>query len=223
MATGVDLKTILAQACALMQEALELSNKLVMEVEAEHYWTTYSLDSLSQLKSITHNLAKRLETTEPLWGDPKALFAAEEGQKLWRSAVGLLRALPPVRAKYTEQLSRRRRQRIMRQEIEEVVELDPAVLKEEETRFLNDQAELRKSIEALSIMLDKLPDGLAPVEEPKAAEPEAKEPSAAADRPTADDVQPPADGDEAVPEAAAQSAEEPAEIPDAAPDDFSPV
>ena len=97
MATGVDLKTILAQACALMQEALELSNKLVMEVEAEHYWTTYSLDSLSQLKSITHNLAKRLETTEPLWGDPKALFAAEEGQKLWRSAVGLLRALPPVR------------------------------------------------------------------------------------------------------------------------------
>lgn len=223
MATGVDLKTILAQACALMQEILELGNKLVIEVEAEHYWTTYSLDSLAQLKSITHNMAKRLEATEPQWGEPKALFAAEEGQKLWRSAVGLLRALPPVRAKYAEQLSRRRRQRIMGQEMEEVEELDPAVLKEEETRFLKDQDELRKSIEALSIMLDNLPDGLAPVEEPKAAEPEAKEAGTAAEQPAADDEQPPAESPEAAPQAEVQSTAEPAEVPDAAPDDFSPV
>ncbi len=223
MAQGVDLKTILAQACALMQELLELSNKLLMEVEAEHYWMTYSLDSLTQLKSITHNVAKRLEATEPQWGDPKALFAAEEGQKLWRTAVGLLRALPPVRAKYTEQLSRRRRQRIMGQEIEEVEELDPAVLKEEETRFLKDQDELRRSIEALSIMLDKLPDDLAPVEEPKPEKAEEQQPAAAADQPAAEDAQPPDDSEAAATEAAAQSAEEPAELPDAAADDFTPV
>jgi hypothetical protein len=223
MAAGVDLKTILAQACALMQEILELSKKLVLEVRAEHYWTTYSLDSLEQLKSITHNLAKRLETTESQWGEPKALFGGEEGQKLWRSAVGLLRALPPVRAKYTEQLSRRRRQRIMGQEIEEVEELDPEVLQEEEKKFRQDQDELRKSIEAMTIMLEKLPDGLAPVEEPKAPEPEKQEPAEAADQPAAADQQPPADSDEGAPEAAAQPAEASDELSEATPDDFSPV
>lgn len=226
MAAGVDLKMILAQDCALMQEILELSNRLVMEVEAEHYWTTYSLDSLGQLKGITRNMAARLKLTEPQWGEPKALFASEDGQKLWRTAVGLLRALPPVRAKFNEQISRRRRQRIMGQEIEEVEELDPEVLQEEETRLKQYYDELGKSIEALNIMLEKLPDNLAPEEAPKAEEP-AKKPAATGDQPSPDDEQPDAGDGEVEPDAEAQPAEgpaeEPTELPDASPDDFTPV
>ncbi|MBN2081890.1 hypothetical protein JW859_06730 [bacterium] len=155
-----DLYKVLAQGNSLMDEVLDLSHKLVVDVKAEHYWTVYSLETLAQLKNITRNLARMLEDTKDAWGKPAEFLLTPDGIKLWRTAVGLQRALPKVRAKYIEQLARRRRQRIMGQDIEDVEELDPEVLAEEEKKYRHDLAELRKAIEALRILMERLPDGM---------------------------------------------------------------
>ena len=57
-----DLYKVLEQGCSLMDEILDLSHKLVIDVKAEHYWTVYSLETIAQLKNITRNLARMLET-----------------------------------------------------------------------------------------------------------------------------------------------------------------
>jgi len=155
-----DLYKVLEQGCSLMDEILDLSHKLVIDVKAEHYWTVYSLETIAQLKNITRNLARMLEDTKDGWSKPAEFLLTLDGIKLWRTAVGLQRALPKVRAKYIEQLSRRRRQRIMGQDIEDVEELDPEVLAEEEKQYRHDLAELRKTIEALKILMERLPDGM---------------------------------------------------------------
>lgn len=164
-AAQLDLARLLEQSLTLVDEILELSRKLVLEVKAEHYWTRYSLDAMSQLRNISRNLAKMLDRTEDNWDQGEKLFATEDGMKLWRTAAGLLRALPKVRSKYVEQLARRRRQRIMGQELEEVEELDPKKLAEEEEQFRRDQGELRTAREALLIMMERLPEGLSPTAE----------------------------------------------------------
>lgn len=161
----IDLAQLLEQDLSLINEILELSSKLVLEVKAEHYWTTFSLETQSQLKNIIRNLAKLLEVTEPDWGKGEKLFEEDNAMKLWRSAAGLLRALPKVRTRYVEQLARRRRQRIMGHEMEDLDELDPEVLADEEKKFRQDQGELRKAVDALRILAERIPEGLAPTKE----------------------------------------------------------
>jgi hypothetical protein len=167
----VDLKTLVTQSRSLINDILDTSHKLVVEVEAAHYWTTYSLDIYSQLSNITANLLRLLELTQPRWEDGEEALTSPEGQKLWRTAVGLWRALPPVRNKFAEQLSRRRRQRIMGQEIEEVEELDPEAVEEEQARFRGHRGDLQAAMDRLGLVLELLPDGLAPPAEPAEQEP----------------------------------------------------
>jgi len=220
-AAQLDLARLMEQCLALIDEILDLSSKLVLEVKAEHYWTTFSLETQSQLKNITRNLAKMLDLTKPNWSKGEELFATEEGMKLWRTASGLLRALPKVRSRYVEQLARRRRQRIMGQELEDLEELDPEVLAREEEQFRTDQGELRRATEALQIMMEGLPEELAPNEDQLAEALGRRKPAAPSkdqqpeSEPAAEQAQA-GNGDQASPAAA--------EAPPAAePDDFSPV
>jgi hypothetical protein len=214
----IDLAQLLEQNLSLINEILELSSKLVLEVKAEHYWTTFSLETQSQLMNIARNLAKLLDLTEPNWGKGQQLFVNEEAMKLWRTAAGLLRALPKVRTRYVEQLARRRRQRIMGHEMEDIEELDPEVLAEEEKRFRQYQGELRKAVEALKILIERIPEGLAPTPEQIELARSGK-PIAAA--PATDEKPAEAVGAEA------QPGQPPAPAPDkpsvAEPDDMSPV
>jgi len=210
------------QCLSLIDEILDLSSKLVLEVKAEHYWTTFSLETQSQLKNITRNLAKMLDMTRPNWGKGEELFGTAEGMKLWRTVSGLLRALPKVRSRYVEQLARRRRQRIMGQELEDIEELDPEVLAREEEQFRTNQGELRRATEALMIMMEGLPEDLAPSEDQVAEAMGRRKPSAAPSK----DQQP--ESEPASEQAVAQSADQdsPAEgeaPPASEPDDFSPV
>jgi hypothetical protein len=216
----VDLKTLIEQSRSLVSDILDTSHKLVIEVEAAHYWTTYSLDVYAQLSNITANLLKLLELTQPHWGEGEQALASPEGEKLWKTAVGLWRALPPVRNKLTEQLSRRRRQRIMGQEIEEAEELDPETVQEELARFHSSRKELRATLDKLTMVIDLLPEGLAPLpaqeeEAPAAADtqqkPAAEGPSAEASETATAPADPSAESTEEEPPPAAdeQAAEPP--------------
>lgn len=201
-AAQLDLAQLMEQCFSLIDEILDLSRKLVLEVKAEHYWTTFSLDTQSQLMNISRNLAKMLNLTRENWDKGEQMFETEEGMKLWRTAAGLLRALPKVRSRYVEQLARRRRQRIMGQELEDIEELDPETLAKEEEQFRRDQGELRKLREALVIMIERLPEGLTPSQEQLDA---VKGSRLTASTPPSKDQKPPAEQAEEASQAAASN------------------
>lgn len=158
----IDLKMIVQQNRSLVREVLELGNTLIFEVKAEHRWTIHALEVFGQLNRIMGNLVKLLEVTETKWDQSADLFACDEGRKLWTTAVALWRALPPIRAKYIEVLARRRRQRIMGSEIEEIEELDPETVAGQLQQVKDLHEQLAAIIQELQVWLDKLPDGLAP-------------------------------------------------------------
>lgn len=108
------------------------------------------------------NLTKLLEKTEPNWGLGQKLFESEEGMKLWKTSVALWRAVPPIRAKYTEMLARRRRQRIMGTEIVEVEELDAEVIEQELETLNKYNDDLLENLKEVKAWAGKLPEGLAP-------------------------------------------------------------
>jgi len=170
---GVDLKSVLEQDRLLIDELLAVSHKLVIEVKAAYYWTKFSLETYNQLQNIGNNLEHLLKVCRPHFAAGSKLFQQEEGLKLWKTAFGLLRALPTIRNKFTEQLARRRRQRIMGEEFEESAEVDPELIQSEFKRFEEEHAALSRQYAALASLIEQIPAGLVPPEEPTAAEAEA--------------------------------------------------
>lgn len=158
----VDLKMIVQQDRSLVLEVLELGNTLVFDVKAEHRWTTHALETYGQLSRIFDNLVKLMGLTEGDWDKGAELFTSAAGNKLWTTAVALWRALPPIRAKYTEILARRRRQRIMGAEIEEVEGINPDEVKLQHERLAALSNSLRDTLKDLQQWIDKLPAGLVP-------------------------------------------------------------
>ena len=159
----IDIRSLLEQDRALVMEILEASRKLVLEVEAARYWTTHSLETFGTLRNIGTNLHRLLDICAPHWSQGKLIFNRAEGLKLWNTSYGMWRALPPVRNKLTEQLARRRRERIMGQKVEEVEEHDPAEVKEELAKFKATLEELHRLYADLLPKIEVLPAGLAPV------------------------------------------------------------
>jgi hypothetical protein len=161
-----DLKAAVAQANSLIADILETSKTLILDVKASHYWTTYCLNSFAQVRNIIENLGKLIEITRPQWEKSASdLFDEPKGIKLWMTATGLLRALPPVRAKLTEQLSLRRRQRIMGQTIEESEEVSQEMIEEDLAVFRTEHASLRDALVSLDRAVESVPDALAPTPE----------------------------------------------------------
>ena len=152
-------------------EILETSRKLVLEVEAARYWTTHSLEIFNQLRNIGTNLHRLLDVCAPHWSQGKLIFNRAEGMKLWNTSYGMWRALPPIRNKLTEQLARRRRERIMGQKVEEVEEHDSAEIKEELAKYKSNLEEIHRLYADLLPKMEALPTGLAPVLEPGATAP----------------------------------------------------
>jgi hypothetical protein len=190
------LRALLEQSCQMVEELASDSVKLVVEVQAIHYWTTHSLETLRQLKSIGGNLRSLLTSVDALLATPEKLHTDHAGQKLIRTVYGLWRALPGLAGKFTEQLSRRRRQRIMGIEPEDAGEIPTAQIEQE-------HAELRKLIEQvnglyaeLHILAGKIPvevtvefetEGGQPGETPAAPSPVQAEPQPVAQQPSTPD------------------------------------
>src|SRR5687767_3777735 len=122
---GVDLRGLLEQDRGAVLDFLELARKLVLEVRASHYWSEHSVEYFKQLEHIGENMTKMLEALEPHWEEGKRIFNRPEAAKLWKTAIALVSALGPVRVKYIEMLDRRRRQRIMGQDYDELPEVTP--------------------------------------------------------------------------------------------------
>lgn len=161
-----DLKVAVAQANSLIADILETSNTLILDVKASHYWTTYCLSTFTQVRNIIENLYKLIEIARPQWEESTSgLFDEPKGIKLWMTATSLLRALPPVRAKLTEQLSLRRRQRIMGQSFEESEEVSQEMIEEDLVAFHTEHASLQDALLRLDHAVDSVPDALAPTPE----------------------------------------------------------
>jgi hypothetical protein len=159
----IDIRSLLEQDRQLVLETLELSRKLVLELEAAHYWTAHSIEVFGSVRNIGLNLARLLELTEEHWPEGKLVFNVPEGMKLWNTALGLWQALPPVRNRFVEQLSRRRRERIMGRAIEEPEELDPQQLQADSERYQARLDEVTALYERLGAAIGKVPAGLVPV------------------------------------------------------------
>jgi hypothetical protein len=159
MATKHQLRALLEQSCQMAEELTSDALKLVADVQAIHYWMTYSLETFRQLNNIGCNLRKLLHDTEEQLGSLDALLADPAGAKLARTIYGLWRALPGLSGKYTEQLSRRRRQRIMGIEPEDVGQVPPEQIDAE----LAELNKLREQVSGLYAEL-KLLAGRIPAE-----------------------------------------------------------
>lgn len=167
---GIDLKSLLEQDRQLALDVLETSSKLVLELQASHYWTTQSLEVFASLRNIGANVAHLLQAAQPFWGEGQAIFIRPEGLKLWNTALGLWQALPPVRNKISEQLARRRRERIMGQSIVEPADLDPAQVQADNDRYQAMLTELTAFYTQLQAAVDAVPGGLIPLELAPAAD-----------------------------------------------------
>ncbi len=159
---GIDLKNLLEQDRQLALDVLETSRKLVLELQAAHYWTTQSLDVFGSLRNIGANLKRLLEALTPHLGSGEAIFQRQEGMKLWNTALGLWQALPPTRNRLSEHLARRRRERIMGQSIIELEELDPAQVQADTDRYQVALAELVAYYTELEPLIAAVPAGLIP-------------------------------------------------------------
>lgn len=165
---GIDLKSLLEQDRQLALDVLETSQKLVLELQAAHYWTVHSLDVFNSLRNIGANLKKLIGVAQPFFGEGARLFQTAEGAKLWNTALGLWQALPPVRNKFSEQLARRRRERIMGQAVLDLDELEPGQVQADNDRYQAALVELAGLFAELLPLINGVPAGLVP-EEPKPA------------------------------------------------------
>jgi hypothetical protein len=161
---GIDLKNLLEQDRLLALDVLETSRKLVLELQAAHYWTTQSLDVFNSLRNIGGNLKRLLEALAPHLGTGQAIFERPEGLKLWNTALGLWQALPPTRNRFSEHLSRRRRERIMGQAIIELEELDAAQVEADSNRYQAALNELTTLYQQLEPLITAFPAGLIPAQ-----------------------------------------------------------
>jgi hypothetical protein len=170
-AAEVDLKTLLDQDRQMVLELLDVSKKLVLELGTAHYWSTRCIEIFNQLSGIGGNISKLLTACEPYWPEGQRVFEREEALKLWKSTVGLWRALPPERTKLNEQLARRRRQRIMGQAVEDAGEFTKEVIDEGLARFREAHERLAQQFNALGALITALPAGLAPEAEQMSPKP----------------------------------------------------
>ena len=159
---GVDLRGLLEQDRATVLEFLELARKLVLEVHASHYWSEHSLEYFKQLEHIGANMTKLLEALEPHWEEGKRIFNRPEAAKLWKTAIGLVGALGPVRVKYVEMLDRRRRQRIMGQDYDELPEITPDAAESGKDEVRRQPAALLVTFESLLPLIATVPPGVSP-------------------------------------------------------------
>jgi hypothetical protein len=140
-----ELRLLLEQDCQMAADLADSAVKLVIDVQAIHYWTTFSLETLRQIHNIGKNLDTLLTECAGLLDKPKQFHEDEKGGKLAKTIYGLYRALPSTLNKYTEQLSKRRRQRIMGIEPEDVGDIEPEQVEEEHKELQG----LRDSIKEL--------------------------------------------------------------------------
>ena len=159
---GVDLRGLLEQDRTAVLEFLELARKLVLEVQASHYWSEHSLEYFTQLDHIAGNITKLLEALEPHWEEGKRIFNRPEAAKLWKTAAGLVAALGPVRVKYVEMLDRRRRQRIMGQDYDELPEVTPEMAEQGKDDVRRRHAALLVTFESLLPLISTVPPGISP-------------------------------------------------------------
>jgi len=163
MAQGdTDLRSLLDADRQIVMDILDTSYKLIADVGAHHYWTQHALEICGKLTAIGQNLAKLLDLSGTYWKEGKNAFAHAEPLKLWNTAVGLFRALQPEKAKFIEQLAKRRRMRIMSQEQEESDLTDPVVAAAEKERFKEEYAKLVSQYAALNERIKEVPAGLSP-------------------------------------------------------------
>lgn len=170
-AVELDLRTLLEQGRAMVLELLELSRKLILELGTAHHWTMRSLDVFGQLANICSNLDKLISANAGRFDDPKHLFAEESGLKLWKTAVGFWRALPPERTRLNEQLARRRRQRIMGENVEDAGEFSKEIFEEAIARYREAHSRLEQQYRDLGAQIARIPAGIAPTAEELAAPP----------------------------------------------------
>lgn len=158
---GLDLRTLLEQDRVAVLELIDLARKLIVETRTSHFWTEVGVQHCDQLAHIAANVAKMLEALEPHWGEGKRVFNRPEGAKLWKTAAGMLGALPPLRARFAEQMDKRRRQRIMGQSYEETAELSDAEIEQSLIDFVEHAVAARRAWEELSF--EPIPAQLQPI------------------------------------------------------------
>jgi hypothetical protein len=165
-AAETDLRSLLDADRQIVLDILDTAYKLVVDVGSHYYWTHYGLEKCAQLAHIGDNVNRLLVMSAPYWPEGKHAFAHPEPLKLWNTAVGLFRALQPERAKFIEQLTKRRRQRIMgQQNVEDTDLTDPVLAESDKERFKEEYAKLVSQYAALSSLIRELPAGLYPPEE----------------------------------------------------------
>jgi len=159
----IDIKSLLEQDRLMVLELIDTARKLVLDVKAAHYWTAYSLEVLGSLRNIGGNLARLLDTCSTHWDEGKRVFNRAEGMKLWNTALGLWQAMPPVRTKFTEQLARRRRERIMGQALTEMEDVGEAEAAADLERFTQECQQLAELFASFGPAVEAVPSGLVPV------------------------------------------------------------
>ncbi|MDQ3023839.1 MAG: hypothetical protein M3R04_05570 [bacterium] len=159
---GADLRGLLEQDRQSVLEFLELARKLVFDVQASHYWSEHTVEYFKQIEQIGHNMTTLLEALEPHWEEGKRIFNRPEAAKLWKTSTGLLGALGPIRVKYVEMLDRRRRQRIMGQDYDELPEITPEISEEGIDNVRRMHAQLLVTFESLLPLINTVPPGITP-------------------------------------------------------------
>lgn len=164
MATGdTDLRSLLEADRQIVLDILDTAYKLIVDVGAHYYWTHHALEICSKLSGIGNNLSRLLDLSGTHWSEGQRAFSHAEPLKLWNTSIGLFRALGPEKARFVEQLAKRRRQRITgQQNVEETDLTDPAVAAADKERFKEDYARLIAQYAALSERIREIPSGLIP-------------------------------------------------------------
>ena len=169
--SSLEIRNLLQQDRLIVTELLDNSAQLVLELETTHHWINLTLENYKMLRNIGTNLSSMLDECRDHWGEGKKIFNREPAMKLFRTAVGLYRALPPITAKYVEQLSKRRRQRIMGAELIEVEGLDPVMVANDRASVERQYRELRELFGSLEQRINEIPEGLVPVLQQPEAQP----------------------------------------------------
>lgn len=169
--SSLEIRNLLLQDRQIVAELLDNSAQLVLELETTHHWIHLTLENYKMLNSIGNNLSNMLDECRDHWGEGKKIFNREPAIKLFRTAVGLYRALPPITAKYVEQLSKRRRQRIMGEELLEIEGLDPVMVANDKASVKRQYMELSELYSSLERRINEIPEGLIPILQTPVAEP----------------------------------------------------
>jgi hypothetical protein len=192
MAEALDLRGALEQDRLQVLELLETTRRLVLEVQAAHYWTAEALTSFAQVGNIGSNIQQALDDLGPHWHEGKNVFNRPEAVKLYKIAIGLYAALRPVRQKFAEQLDKRRRQRIMGEEFVESPDVSPEQAEADLAQFSERHARLWAQYGDIGEALQAIPAGLLPTgEHIRAAAEAAKNAPAPEARPARDGTIPP--------------------------------